>query len=254
VLALAALHLGHLQPDLRDQYVLQADDHFTFGVKSVTTVLSQLNSENCQKIYMSAVLICLVYFGHGPQPGEYLVFSDQGKAEWLILMRGVRSILISNREIFSGILTPQADDSIQDIKPELQGELLQHCNHIAEIQSLVETQDLGPDKGMYDNALRTLLDIFEEVYQVRSADRDGISMLHLVIGWIYRLPEPFILRLENKEPLALIILAFWSILLKYMKSSWLFLGWDEHVILGIRASLAEELHKWIEWPINVINT
>ncbi|KAF7595723.1 hypothetical protein BBP40_005168 [Aspergillus hancockii] len=252
ILALTALHLGHLRPNLRDQYVRQADDHFTFGVQSVTSVLSQLNSENCQRIYMSAVLICLVYFGHGPQPGEYLVFSNEGKAEWLILMRGVRAIVTHSREIFTGILAPDNDEGSQAISPELQGELLQHHNHLSELENLVERQTLGSDNDLYGNAVRSLGDIFDEVYNGRSAGKDGVTMLPHVIGWVYRLPEQFILLLENKDPLALIILAHWSILLRYMKSNWLFIGWDQHVVSGIRRSLAEEFQRWIEWPLQVI--
>ncbi|RLL96289.1 hypothetical protein CFD26_106618 [Aspergillus turcosus] len=78
ILALSALHLAHKQPATRAKYLKQADDHFTFGVRSVTTVLSSLNHHNCQYIYISAVLICLVYFGHGPREGEFLVFIEAG--------------------------------------------------------------------------------------------------------------------------------------------------------------------------------
>ncbi|KAE8395979.1 hypothetical protein BDV23DRAFT_192918 [Aspergillus alliaceus] len=253
LLALAALHLCHQQPDLRRQYVMQADDHFTFGVRSVTAVLSQLNSENCQLIYMSAVLISLVYFGHGPRSGEYLVFSDQGRAEWLVLMRGVRSILSSKRdEIFSGILEPQSDDSIQHVTSELQAELLRHCTHIAELKALIDAQAVGSNRDLFIHAVNALPETFEEVYKMRSAGRDGVALLPMVIGWIYRRPEPFVVLLEEKEPLALLILAYWSILLKYMTTSWLFIGWDEHVIKGIRSSLNEEFLEWIQWPEAVI--
>ncbi|KAE8377971.1 hypothetical protein BDV26DRAFT_262479 [Aspergillus bertholletiae] len=254
MLALSALHLGHQKPDLRHQYVMQANDHFTFGVRSVTTVLSQLNSENCQMIYMSAVMICLVYFGNGPRPGEYLVFSSQGKAEWLVLMRGVRSILASNHdEIFSGILEPQPDDSIQSVCPDLEGELRQHRERIDELKTLIEMQAVGSEKGLYLGAVGSLPGTFEEVYKMRSAGKVAISFLPMVIGWIYRLPEPFIVLLEEKDPFALVILAHWSILLTYMKSSWLFIGWDEHVIKGIRASLKSEFHDWISWPETAIS-
>ncbi|KOC16712.1 C6 finger domain protein [Aspergillus flavus AF70] len=254
MLALSALHLGHEKPELRHQYVMQANDHFTFGIRSVTTVLSQLNSENCQLIYMSAVMICLVYFGHGPRPGEYLVFSSQGKAEWLVLMRGVRSILATNHDkIFSGVLTPQTDDSIQSVSPELQGELRQHHDRIVELKTFIEIQTAGPEKDLYLSAVGSLPDTFDETYTMRSAGKDGVCLLPMVIGWIYRLPEPFVVLLEKKDPFALVILAQWSILLTYMTSSWLFVGWDQHVIKGIRASLEEDFYNWISWPETVIS-
>lgn len=254
MLALAALHLGYLHPEKRDQYVLQADDHFTFGIRSVSAILSSLNSENCQSIYMSTVLICLVYFAHGPKPGEYLVFSETGKAEWLVLMRGVRSILFSSHDkIFTGVLEVQTDPDIQGVSPLLQDELGEHQSHMKAFQHFMEMQAGGSSTPqIYIDALEDLLEMFEEAYRCLSAGKDGVNLMAPLFGWIYRRPEEFICLLEEKEPFALVILAYWCILLKFMRSSWLMIAWDRHVIAGIRQSLATEFHQWIEWPVRVI--
>ncbi|KAL4894712.1 hypothetical protein BDV59DRAFT_174848 [Aspergillus ambiguus] len=255
ILAISALHLGSKQPDQRDQYVRQADDHFTFGVRSVTFVLSRLSSENCQMIYISAVLICLVYFGHGPTPGEYIVFSETGKAEWLVLMRGVRSILESRREeIFTGILEPVPGPRADTIGPDLLAELVQHKQHIIGVKHFIELHTVDQDtRDLCISACMNLMTTFEDVYEQRTLGRDGICLMAAIIGWIYRLPETFIIHLEDKHPFALIVLAHWSILLRYMQTSWLMVGWDKHVISGIRTSLREDFHMWIDWPWDVIH-
>jgi hypothetical protein len=54
--------------------------------------------------------------------------------------------------------------------------------------------------------------------------------------------------LEQKEPLALIILAHWGMLLKYMRSVWFMEGWGEHMVSGVRSALPAILQRWIEWP------
>ncbi|CAG8904852.1 unnamed protein product [Penicillium egyptiacum] len=254
ILALAALHLGYLHREVRDQYVMQADDHFTFGIRSVSAILSSLNSGNCQSIYMSTVLVCFVYFAHGPKPGEYLVFSETGKAEWLVLMRGVRSILMSSRDkIFTGVLQIQTDPAIQGVSPLFQDELAEHQSHIKQLQRFVEKQTGGSSMcQIYIETLEKTLQMFEEAYQCRSAGKDGVSLMPSVVGWIYTRPEEFICLLEEKEPLSLVVLAYWCILLKFMRSSWLMIGWDRHVIAGIRECLGVEFHRWIEWPVGVI--
>lgn len=253
ILAMAALHKSHLHPELRDQYVIQADAHFTFGIRSVSAILSSLDSDNCQLIYMSAVLICFVYFAHGPRSGEYLVFSETGKAEWLVLMRGVRSILISNHDkIFTGVLEIQIDPAIQGVSPLLQDELREHQFRIEEVRRFIETQLGEGSCHIYVGALENLKEMFEESYQMLSAGKDGVVLMACVVGWIYRRPEEFIGLLEGKDPFSLIVLAYWCILLKFMKSSWLMIGWDRHVIGGIQASLRGGFHRWIEWPVRVI--
>jgi hypothetical protein len=254
MLAISALHLGSEQPEHREHHFRQADEHFTFGVRSITSILTQLNSENCQMIYVSAVLICLVYFGHGPPPGEYLVFSETGKAEWLVLMRGVRSILESRRqEIFTGILEPVPGPRVDEIDPLLLDELEMHKRHILDVRQFIELNAVGEStRNMCVAACTNLLSTFEEVYKTRTLGRDGICLMAPVIGWIYRLPEPFVSLLEGKDAFALVVLAQWSILLRYMQSSWLMVGWDRHVVSGIRMSLRGEFHPWIEWPWSVI--
>ncbi|KAF9888626.1 hypothetical protein FE257_008558 [Aspergillus nanangensis] len=254
ILAVSALHLGHQNPELRDDYIRQADNHFTFGVRSVTAILSHLDPENCQMVYISAVLICLIYFGHGPPPGEYIVFSDSGKAEWLVYMRGVRSILHSYHErIFTGILEPAPSQDAEVMGP-LNEELLRHHNRLDEAMVFIKHQIMDESRRqLYIEAATNLSSTFNEAYRTRGAGRDGISLMAPVIGWIYRLPEEFVCLLEEKDSFALIILAHWSILLRYMGTCWLMDAWDRHVISGIRLSLHEDFHQWIEWPWVVIH-
>lgn len=155
ILALSALHLSYEQPDLREQYVQQADGHFTFGIRSVTSVLSVLNADNCQKVYMSAVMICFIYFGRGPRRGEYLIFSDSGPAEWLALMRGARLIVSSYRtKDFSGILEPGPNGRTRDLTAEMSVELHEHIVHVEAIQRLIE-RDMTDD-GVRDKHLAVI--------------------------------------------------------------------------------------------------
>ncbi|KAJ6184827.1 hypothetical protein N7519_006128 [Penicillium mononematosum] len=236
VLALAALHAAYEKPELRDQFVQQANDHFTFGIRSVTGILSQLNDENCQKIYMSASLICLIYFGRGPCPGEYLIFSTSGPSEWLILMRGVKFIMANYRDkVFTGTLEPKGGSDEPDfaMTPEMCSESSEHTMYTEAVQRLVEQEEKDEsDRAMYISAIKDLLGIIREVYRKVSAGKTGLHLMHLLIGWLYRQPEEFVSIMEQQEPHALIIVASWGVLLKYMESSWLMKGWSKHVVLG----------------------
>jgi len=251
-LALSALHMGHENPALREQYLQQADDHFRFGVQSVTAVLSELSADTCQKVYISAVMICFAYFGRGPRPGEYLVFSDNGPAEWLVLMHGVKLILESHHDkVFSGILEPKPSLDVPNMSPSLRNELHKHIAQVQELQRLVDLQyRLGAgDRVMYMLAVDNLTFTLEEVYQKRSLRKPAVGLMHILMGWLYRLPRDFVAQLERKDPLALVILAHWAGLLKYMESVWFMKGWAEHVLNGVCAFLPADLWKWIEWPM-----
>lgn len=254
ILALSALHLAHEQPNLQQQYIQQADEHFSFGVRSVASVLSQLNAESCQKVYMSAVIICFIYFGRGPRPGEYLIFSDSGPAQWLILMRGVRVIVSSHHEkVFSGILKPGPNDRSRNLTAEMRIELHEHIVHTEAVQRLIERDIADEDIcGRYLAVIEDLFEIMREVYERRSGGSCGVDLMDLLMGWIYRLPDETIGSLEQKEPHSLVVLAHWVVLLKYMDSAWFMDGWAEHMLSGISAHLHEDFHPWIEWPLKQV--
>lgn len=258
ILALSALHLAHERPEERDKYLQQADDHFTFGVRTVTNVLSlqDMNADNCQKIYMSTVLICFIYFGRGPRPGEYLIFSDAGPAEWLVLMQGVKMTVSSYHwKVFSGILKPEPEEALPEISPSIRAELQEHTVHTQAVQRLIEQEITDEsDLPLYISALDDLYNTMSKVYQRRSAHRPGVALMDLTIGWLYRLPERFVRFLEQKEPRALVVLAYWAVMFRYMDTSWFMKGWSEHVLGGVSMFLQPEYRPWIEWPLSKVTT
>ena len=253
ILALSALHSSHERPSLRDEYLQQADDHFTFGVQSVTALLSGLNADTCQKVYLSAVLVCFAYFGRGPRHGEYIVFSDNGPAEWLVLMHGVRLILQSYHDkVFSGILKPIVNHDAPILSRPLQHEMQEHKAHVQGLQRLLDLHYAwdATDRAMYMSAIDNLTSTLEEVYRNRALQMPGVGFMHILIGWVYRLRREFVLKLEQKEPLALIIMVHWADLLKLMESVWFMKGWAEHVLNGVCAFLPADFSEWIEWPMH----
>ncbi|KAJ6036400.1 hypothetical protein N7540_000679 [Penicillium herquei] len=256
ILALSALHLGYEQPSLRDKYIQEADNHFTFGIRSVRAIISQLNAENCQRIYISAVLICFIYFGRGPRVGEYLVFSNTGPAEWIVLMQGVKLVLNSHHEkVFSGLLEPQGEEVVYELTPAMRSELHEHTVHLQAVQRFVGEQNIDEtERSMYNSAITDLFEITRKVYERVSGGKSGVALMDSVIGWLYRRPEEFILRLQQKNSYEMVILAYWAVLLKYMESTWFMEGWSRHVLSGVEGSLNGDCRPWIEWPLRKVQS
>lgn len=237
-------------------YLQQADDHFTFGVRTVTNILSldNMNDENCQKFYMSASLIIFIYFGRGPRPGEYLIFSDNGPAEWLVLLQGVKvTVGTYHHKIYTGILEPEPAKPLPEMTPSVRLELLEHTSHTQEAQRLIEQEiTIECDLKLYTSVLNDLYDIMNQIYQRRSAQQSGVALMDLLIGWLYRLPGEFVSLLEQKEPRALVVLAYWAMMFRYMDDAWFTKGWAEHVLSGVSTFLTPEYHPWIEWPLKKV--
>ncbi|KAL4980297.1 hypothetical protein BDW66DRAFT_167273 [Aspergillus desertorum] len=255
IFTLSALHLAFLNPAKRDGYIKEADEHFTFGVRSVTSVLAldTLDSDNCQQIYIAAVMICFAYFARGPRDGEYLVFNAKGKSEWLVLLHGVRTILEQKQaEIFTGVLASQEKEQATDnSNDELDKELSRHVHHLQEVKGIVMAEAQA-NRDLYVGVVDDLIGCFEDAYQARKAGSVPPELMPYAMRWTFRLPEMMIERLEGRAPIPLVILAHWAILLRFMREVWFMRGWDRHIILGIKACLPPAYHDWIAWPEEVI--
>jgi hypothetical protein len=152
--------------------------------------------------------------------------------------------------VFSGILEPKPIDRGHDLTPEMRNELHEHTVHTEAVQRLVERDITDEEeRGRYLSVIDNLFEIMREVYERRSAGSPGVELMDLLIGWFYRLPEEMVGNLERKEPYALVLLAYWAVLLKYMDSTWFMGGWAEHVLSGVSTYLHEDFRPWIEWPL-----
>ncbi|KAL4941961.1 hypothetical protein BDV06DRAFT_193256 [Aspergillus oleicola] len=263
LLTLSALHLGFLNPAKRETYTRQADQHFTFGVRSVTSVLAldTLDTDNCQYIYIAAVMICFAYFARGPRVGEFLVFNANGKSEWLVLLHGVRSILAEKQaEIFTGVLDPTAGRGRQDqgqvqqlpAPAGLSDEFARHFQQLDEVQAMISALPSETDKAYYMDSVNDLIGSFKGAYQEMEARNHSTSLMQHTMGWTFRQTGEMIDKLEGRDPIALVILAHWAILLYFMRDIWFMQGWDRHIVRGIRACLPEAFYAWIEWPEEVV--
>lgn len=243
VFALTALHLAYCRPERRKQYEAHADRHYALALSSVTKELANINPENCDAVYTSVQLICFVCWARGPQPGEYLAFGKNGRSEWLLMFRGIRTTIESlGSEHFVKSYAP---------KIRSKGKPLPHTETpLAFEERLNELHDYiailsAKGKDLEDD-LRGV-DVLIECYKSRYGGKDG--EYHVVFAWLYRMSEGFLERLQRHDPAPLIIYAHFVVLISEMERFWYIKGWTHHVMSGIWEILADEHRVWIRWPM-----
>ena len=57
---------------------------------------------------------------------------------------------------------------------------------------------------------------------------------------------------KRRQPQALIILAYYCVLLDILDSRWWIQGWSTRVMRDILGSLDQQWRHWIEWPVQTI--
>jgi hypothetical protein len=258
--ALSAYHLTHLRglDSPTQQYLTLAKHHVSVGVAEFIQALSHMDNDTCGAIYLAAMLVCYCTFAAGPRsPDDLLVcnLNNDDPVSWLPLIHGVRSIRarFDSTVLFSGLMSPLGE-STGPPTPLRPTYLRAGTPRIDWEDALTQLRSfLASSEGPGDEVCLEAFDEVSAIYQATYGKRDGSFNVGLesqfVFGWLYRLRDDYVVRLRHKQPAALVILAYYSLLLKTVEDGWFVLDWTEHILLRLRESVEEELSVWLKWPM-----
>jgi hypothetical protein len=259
ILAMAARHLQRIRPkDRYEVYATLAEEHFTIALAEVLRLLPSLDADNCQALYISSTMICLYFFARGPAEREYLVFGEDGPSQFVPLIRGVRTIKesLEDHVIFSGpLVAMQAGSGPEYAKTSTADRhKLPKVRWEEPLQALRHFIGLLKDTEVATtclHALDSLCDIYEATYGKYDAPYQGDVNNQIVLRWLYCLDVRFIAYLEQKHPIALILCAYFALVMQILdvQDCWFMHGWSEHIMVGVQAALGQEYQAWLQWPM-----
>ena len=246
ILAFSGFHLARIQKH-ESKYYFEAERNYATALRMVSAAVPLLDNHNCQALYMAAVLILICSFAKGHPPDEFLVFRDDGRAGSLFLLMGVRSILENcSREV----LEIHSEHTERNSQPSyLCHRVSGYSNQIEQLRTLIAGKVRADDNRYpaYINVLDRLHHCFDSIYG-RQSLTDG-DLWPQIFGWLYTLPDDFVVDLQHRNSVALVIFAFYIVLLKRISSVWFIQGWPEHIMGGIRKFVHEEHRLFIQWPM-----
>ncbi|KAB8215058.1 hypothetical protein BDV33DRAFT_227871 [Aspergillus novoparasiticus] len=259
LLAFASYHMTRSSSmDAPHGRSLEGDHHYNTALTLVSSSIAGLNESTCQAVYSSSVLICLCSLAKGPRDGEYLAFSDSDRAEWLTLLRGIRSITEVSRDLF--YVDPVSSPRSETRERLLQGEpQLYHENiwpewkrRLKECEQLIEMEHTagGIQHAVYVHVLTCLTNAFHHVYGKTDISRG--ERCAKTFQWLYQLPDDFVFDLQQRKWPALLLLSYFLVLLQQLNSYWFVKCWPEHVMGEIYRSFNEQQRVWLQWPTNQI--
>ncbi|KAF2633285.1 hypothetical protein BU25DRAFT_464243 [Macroventuria anomochaeta] len=246
----SALELANQQPSRGGYYRALAERHSTQGLQGATALLRQFNESDYQAAYIAATFACINYFARGPQPGEYLLFSLSGSSQWLPLLHGIRTIidLVGIEKITAGL----SERAPQKIAPaEKPAKVMLNCpelDWIGHFERLHTFVAFYPDSAVDVDALNKLQWCYEATYGREGVFKGDVNHQNAFV-WPYQLGEDFSARMQIRQPLSLIVVAHFALLLQNYEFTWYMIGWSDHIIAGIAQVIDEDYRGWLEWPI-----
>jgi hypothetical protein len=73
-----------------------------------------------------------------------------------------------------------------------------------------------------------------------------------VFIWFYQISDEYLIFLWRQRPAALVIFAYYCLILKQLEWTWWIEGWSAHIMGGIYDLLDDRHLVWLRWPIGWI--
>ncbi|KAL4937947.1 hypothetical protein BDV06DRAFT_226475 [Aspergillus oleicola] len=253
ILAVSALHLGHLEPSRRATCIAQARTHHDAAITAVIPNLEHLASENPVALFLFSSLTCMFSCAtvHGADEGNFLLLFEQDNlSHWVHLFRGIKAILDhGNDNLTKGVLAPIFTNGgfrsavRRDPKTLEQGQM-----YVWELQQMVDNEHA------HDDTLR-------QVYQV-VLDRLACTLVVMlkptvletadVFAWVLESSDEYLDLLRRGSSTALIIFSFWCVAAKQLDWSWWAKGLARRLLGQVHAKLDERGRGWLRWPMQQI--
>ncbi|RWQ98637.1 putative C6 transcription factor [Paecilomyces variotii] len=263
LLAFSGFHLARYStndssPGSSADFYAAAERHYETAVREVAAAIPLLDATNSPALYTSSIFVFICSLAKGPRPGEYLAYCDDGNPGCLSLFMGLRSILERCKSTLSVDFSSihganEQDETLQPEGPPFHPEEpVSHAyrDSLAELRHLISAT--FPDNSLEYTDYSQVLDMLCYTYEFVFGDDPRPTEPQLwpqIFGWLYTLPDLFVMDAQNRRPAALVMFAFFAVLLKQLDPAWFIRQWPEHIMSGIFRDLDEFHQEYVRWPM-----
>lgn len=251
ILAISALHLSTVRPTKREYFSVIAEKHQNLALGSFRNAIKNINRENCNAFFaLSSLIVVYAFASLHPSSGIATAGTEHTFLESLSLIRGVNSILQTVWPwIFAGSLGGLVEDRFEERSCSELPEALE--SRLDQLYLLCGENSLDSDgQDALKNAIAELRSCYAEFYSKR-ASRCEVSVAFV---WPVVLQSTFITSLQESKPEALVVLAFYCVVLHHLDGYWWMEGRGRYILNTICLSIDKEWLDWVRWPRAVVET
>ncbi|KAJ5698183.1 hypothetical protein N7462_000188 [Penicillium macrosclerotiorum] len=247
ILALSALHLARtvLESSRRTAYLNRAVAHQNQALALFRELLGDINDANAKAMFAFASIVVVYTFGfpNTPDPQDPWTCVDD-LYQVLVLARGVQQVIRSPSQVishsnFAPIL------QVEEASAPLSEGATAAINNLHETNEICGARDSHHETEVYTSAIDNMADMLSWVY-------GGMTSSVIAGRWAIRLPARFLELLREREPLALVMLAHYGVLLRYLEHRWCFNEWCERVAKAVWAILDDQWRPLVHWAMTEI--
>lgn len=246
ILACTALHMAYIDPAHRHIYNLQACSHQSTALPLFRSAIDNPNGKNCDSIVAFAYLLVIYSFAIDTDSSSksLLIVDDYSNTrdknrlaipQWLHFIRAGCSMLcnvwdnVENGPVSALAVAWEVEITVRD-------DNLPYLDHfLALIPS--DSSWSGESISIYRNAAIALAQSF--AYLNSKGMESSITTWNVLGSWPVRIEDEYVNLLHDRHPGALVLLAYYCIILKKLEKWWYFEGRAVKLMTSIVGALDE---------------
>lgn len=253
LLSIAALHMAYLLPEKREYYTSQGTTHHHNGLRLATSLIANVTNENCEPLYIFSTMTLFITIATSRTSDDFLLLGNETNGGWLELLKGTYFIIGNYHDaLINSSLGPMF----------IHGGKRAHMREDAALDYPVETDDLQElryhvnEAHLNEQTYSLCANAIEELRKSLALAMKGNTLScepgDVVFIWLYKVNNGFLELVSAHCQEAIVIFAYFCVLLKLMDTRWWMQGSGVHLLGQIWDLLDEEHRLWIRWPIEEI--
>lgn len=247
ILGLAALHLAHLRPEDRGTFQTKATKLQNLAMAGFNDKKETIDSSSCGAVLLFSSLLTLHVLAdhtHGAEtedndPIERLLrcFNLVSFSRKLLLKEWEDEIKQSN---LAAILASPA--------PRVPYTIPEQCQRLNE---LPDNSDLSYAAAQ---AYHAAIERLQYNFSLTGAPSRSYCTIRSALAWPMELQDEYLNLLNERRPEALIILAYYAVLLHSFRDSWMVHKSGASLVRVIAASVGQFWEPWLSWPKQIVES
>lgn len=250
-MAIAALHICHLQPANPEHYYTAAFKNYHSAVVAFPKAVKDINPENSVAILSFSLLILMFQLGISCVPGagpNSHAFPAIDAYNAVSAMRGTWSLI----DQLGPHLQKSHLSALFVHRKHLKFEMLDE-NHERMLESLTVLNTTVEYELRTDNEREICaqaITVLRFWFGILAAKLPTTWLLFL--WWPAGVSPEFLQLLRDRDPMALIIFCHWCAGMHPLPTTWYTEGWAERMLRSMLGLLGPEWHFAVQWPINQV--
>lgn len=246
MMALSAFQLAvQVAMPLRTPHVHSANKHLDYALESFRDVIGNINATNATATITFSSLITIICFASGrAQPGDFTftpvdeLFRIFGLSKnWFVVLEEASKHL-SLASFIDGMRGPDSVPfSLYPGKTDLD-----------RLEELIVAND-ETSFALETQSCMIAIYLLRLVLHKLHVDKANPTV---VVEWGQKVPEGYLYLVNNRHPLALVILGHYSVALHYFNGIWWLKGWGRRILLSVWHNLHPSWRSCMVWPIETV--